>query len=459
MMCTRKRFVKNTVTRTAAFCAPLSGSTLLLKSACRSTCALSSVWRGHFVQRRGVTLAARALSPPQAAKSARATPSASLVAPSITAIASTGAGVLVLGFIVFVHECGHYLAARWQNIRVKNFSIGFGPKLFSFTPKHSETEFSIRLLPLGGYVAFPEHVVEDEESGEQKVLDDENMLQNRPILDRAVVISAGVIANLILAWSAVFTSTAVIGVPTYMYAAGVRVENVVDAGGAAARAGIRAGDVIVAVNGKAVGASLESASHVAAQIRNSKGQALHLGVLREQQSVQIRVEPKCCLPDGSSVMGVQLNALAAVKRERPANVVQTVRSSNREFWRLCRQTWQGLVSTVGNFEESSKNLSGPIGVVSMGAQLARNDSWALLTFCAVISINLAVINALPLPALDGGQMVLLVVEGLKGSPVSLRVQEAINRSALLLLLAFSGALFVGDLERLHVLGAIQQLFG
>ncbi|CAN8068540.1 unnamed protein product [Agarophyton chilense] len=290
------------------------------------------------------------------------------------------------------------------------------------------------------------------------VSDDADMLQNRPLLDRAIVISAGVVANLVLAWSSIFASMSLLGVPLYSFERGVKIEKVVDANGAAAAAGIQAGDIIVGVDGKQLLDSVDSSAQVAEYIRTSNGRDILFGIERNNSTIQVLVTPKCCTRDGSSLMGVQLNSRITMQRNHNASLLNVVRSTNNEFTRLCTQTWNGLRATVSNFEQSSKNLSGPIGVVSIGAQLAREDAAALFTFCAVISINLAVINALPLPALDGGQMVLLAVEFVRGTPVSLRIQDAINRTALLLFLAFSGVLVVGDLERLNIVAALQQLF-
>lgn len=388
----------------------------------------------------------------------RQSPTASLLG-SLTSIASTGAGIFLLGFIIFVHESGHFLAARLQGIRVKNFSIGFGPRIFNFSPAKSETEFTIRLLPLGGYVAFPEHTTIDEESGEATVSDDPDMLQNRPLLDRALVISAGVIANVILAWTCIFASVSSVGLPTYSFNPGVTIANVVDVNGAGAKAGVKAGDVILQVDGRDVAQSLDNASVVAEKIRTSGGRPIDFRILRDEQEFNMRIRPRCCTPEGNAAMGVQLVPNATVTRIRPPTVLKSIQTTNKEFSRLSAQTWNGLSSIVSNFQRSSQQLSGPIGVVSMGADLARNDTAALLTFCAVISINLALINSLPLPALDGGQMTFLLIEALRGAPVSLRVQDAINRTALLLFLAFSGVLFFGDLEKLNILSAINKLFG
>lgn len=381
-----------------------------------------------------------------------------MVLPTLTSLASTGAGIFLLGFIIFIHESGHFLAARWQNIRVKNFSIGFGPKLVSFTPKESETEFTMRMLPLGGYVAFPEHTNITEE-GEIEIDEDPDLLQNRPVMDRALVISAGVIANVILAWASIFASVSFVGLPSYVAQEGVNIAAVVDKAGPAALAGFQEGDIIRSVNGREVPKSLQSAAGVAEQIRTSNGNWMEFSVERNSERLSVRVRPRCCAADGSSAMGVQLVPNAIIQRIKPQRPVQAIQTTNSEFWRLSRQTWMGLTSLVGNVRSGSQQLSGPVGVVSMGAELARNDTGALLMFCAVISINLALINSLPLPALDGGQMTFLMIEALRGSPLPMRLQDTINRTALLLFLAFSGVLFFGDLEKLNIAGAIQQLFG
>jgi len=383
------------------------------------------------------------------------TPETLLIAASssLVKLTSTATGLGVLAFIVVVHEAGHFLAARLQGIRVKDFSIGFGPQLLSFKPKNSETQFTLRLLPLGGYVAFPEHTQIDEETGEESESTDPNLLQNRPILDRAIVISAGVIANIMLAYFTIFASVNVIGVPSFQYQPGV-VMTQIDPNGAASQFGLQKGDVIVSVDGTALEAVPDSASKLAAKIRSSQGNPLQFEVLRggsgEEKKVLVKdVRAKCCSPSGDSMLGVQLSANAKLQRVHPESVYQSVQLSSREFGRLLDQTVGGLLSLIKNSNgQGTQNLSGPVGVISIGADLARNDQAGLLTFIAVISMNLAVINALPLPALDGGQMAFILVEAVRGEPVSMKVQEKINRVALLFFLLLSGSLLFGDLEKL-----------
>lgn len=367
---------------------------------------------------------------------------------SLSSVASTSAGIFVLGFIIFVHETGHFLAARLQNIKVDNFSIGFGPTLFEFKPKESDTVFTIRALPLGGYVAFPEHVTYDEETKTEIVNEDPDLLQNRPLLDRAIVISAGVVANIILAWASIFVSVSTVGVPQYNFSPGVIIADLVDQSGPGAKAGLHSGDIILKVDGEPVKSSLDNAGIVADKIRTSKGAPIDFHLLRDGREFDLKVRPKCCTPEGGSAMGVQLVPNVSIARVRPPTALSTITTTNAEVKRLSDQTIKGLTSLFSNFQQSARNLSGPIGVVSIGADLARNDAASLLTFCAVISINLALINSLPLPALDGGQMVFLIIEGLRGSPVSLQLQNTVNRTALLLFLAFSGVLFFGDITKL-----------
>lgn len=182
-------------------------------------------------------------------------------------------------------------------------------------------------------------------------------------------------------------------------------------------------------------------------------------VAEVETTIRVQVEPQCCTPDGDSVLGVQLSARANISRQKPVGLDNSIYVTNKEFSRLFKGTLSGLGGIVTNFSENSKNMAGPIGVVTMGAELAKNDKAALLTFAADISMNLAIINSLPLPALDGGQMFFLLAEAARGTPVSTRFQEAVNRTALLMFLAFSGVVLFGDLEKLNLLQSLQQLFG
>jgi membrane-associated protease RseP (regulator of RpoE activity) len=298
----------------------------------------------------------------------RAPPTAALpaivagVAASAANIAPVGVSIAILGSVITWHEFGHLQAAKLQGIRVKNFSIGFGPTLFEREGKDGTT-YTLRLLPLGGFVAFPDNKMVDEETGEvtEALDDDPDLLQNRPLLDRAIVISAGVIANLVMAYAALLISTGVVGSTVFNMSPGVVIASVVDAGGPAAKANIQPGDVVLAVDGKSVESSLESATTVAGKIRSSGGRTMSFHILRDGKEFDKRVNPNV-LANGDSVVGVQLVPNGKPSRERPSSVPMALRRTNEDFVRIWRQTWSGMKSIVTNFGESSRNLSGPIGM-------------------------------------------------------------------------------------------------
>jgi len=215
----------------------------------------------------------------------------------------------------------------------------------------------------------------------------------------------------------------------------------------------------LSIDGETVQGGPGSAGDVASLIRTSEGRTIVMEMQRGEEVLNLDVKPKCCSPSGESLLGVQLQPRADVFRLRTTDLDKTISITAGEFMRVTNRTTSGLKDIVTNFGENAKNVSGPIGVVSMGADLARNDQASLLAFCAAISMNLAIVNSLPLPALDGGQMVFLIAEALKGSPVSTRWQEAVNRTALLMFLTFSGFLLFGDIAKLNLMKSLQQLFG
>ena len=170
------------------------------------------------------------------------------------------ASLTVLGFLILFHETGHFLAARLQGIRVNGFSIGFGPALIK--KEIQGIDFALRALPLGGFVSFPD---DDDSSGFSP--NDPNLLKNRPIIQRLFVISAGVLANLLIAWIVIFSQAAFIGVPSQPEQ-GVLIVNVQE-NEAAYEAGLSAGDTVLSVNGQKLGQGQEAVQSLVNKIKNS----------------------------------------------------------------------------------------------------------------------------------------------------------------------------------------------
>jgi len=358
------------------------------------------------------------------------------------------AAISVVLLLIVVHEFGHFAAARLQKIRVNRFSIGFGPTLLKY--QGSETEYAIRAFPLGGYVGFP-----DDDPDSPIPPDDPNLLRNRPVLDRAIVISAGVIANLIFAYFLLVGQATTIGFQDISYQAGVLVPQVLaESDSAAAKAGVKAGDIILKINDLELGASAESLNTLRRTIQDSPKQSLKLTIDRDQEIIALNLKPEIG-QDGKGKIGVMLAPNGDVVRRRAGNIVEAFTTGATEFQRIIQLTVEGFWQLISNFSENAKQVAGPVAIVAVGAELARNDLGNLFQFGALISINLAIINILPLPALDGGQLAFLTVEGLTGKPLPSKLQDGIMQTGLVLLLSLGVFIIVRDTVNLEV---FQELF-
>ena len=358
------------------------------------------------------------------------------------------AALLALGLLVVIHEAGHFLAAVGQGIRVNGFSVGFGPALLK--REHNGVTYALRLLPLGGFVSFPD---DDDDSTIPE--DDPDLLRNRPIPQRVLVISAGVLANLLLAWVVLVGQSALVGIPAAPEP-GVMVV-AVQPGQAAAKAGLQAGDRILSINGEPLGKGQSAVRGMVEQIQAQPGTTLELVSRSRDPDSGIR---KLALTpadqDGQGRIGAQLQPNLSDNLQRATNPLEAIAYGSSQFTGLIKNTVVGYSGLITNFGQTAQQVSGPVKIVEMGAQLSRQGGGGLVLFTALISINLAVLNALPLPLLDGGQLVLLLAEGVRGRPLPERFQMAVMQSGLLLLLGLSVVLIVRDTTQLPL---VQQLIG
>ena len=353
------------------------------------------------------------------------------------------AAIAVLAFLIVVHEAGHFFAATLQGIRVNGFSIGFGPALLK--RQRRGVTYAIRLLPLGGFVSFPD---DDEDSAIPA--DDPDLMRNRPISQRALVISAGVLANLLLALVVLFGQTALVGLPAEPDPGVLIID--VQKGGAADLAGLRPGDKILAIGGEQLGIGQAGVQAMVEEIKAAPGDVLTINRQRDQSEQIISLQP--LNEGGAGRIGAQLQANVN-GRSRPANgPVEVITHSVSEFRQLLQQTLMGYGGLIRDFRGHAGQLSGPVKIVEIGAQLSEQGGSGLVFFMALISINLAVLNAFPVPLLDGGQMFLLMLEGLRGRPVPERWQLAYLQSGFLLIVGLTVVLIVRDTSQLPL---VQQL--
>jgi len=347
------------------------------------------------------------------------------------------AAIAVLAILIVVHELGHFGAARLQGIKVSKFSIGFGPVLAKYDGK--ETEYAIRAFPLGGYVGFP-----DDDPDSDIPDDDPDLLRNRPIFDRAIVISAGVIANLIFAYFLLVGQASMVGIQDVNYQPGVLIPQILEEGESPAQiAGIETGDIILAIEDLNLPASEDAISLLTHKIKESANQTLNFTVKRNDETLTIPITPELG-SNGKGKIGVMLAPNGEFLRRKPDNVIEAFSVGASQFQRYTNLTVQGFVQLITNFQENANQVAGPVAIVAVGAQLAKSDLGNLFQFGALISINLAIINILPLPALDGGQLAFLAVEGIFGKPLPNKLQEGIMQTGLVLLLGLGVFLILRD---------------
>ncbi len=351
--------------------------------------------------------------------------------------------ILLLALLIFVHELGHFLAARLQGIYANRFSIGFGPILWKYQGK--QTEYALRALPLGGFVGFPD---DDPDSDIPK--NDPNLLRNRPVMDRAIVISAGVIANLLFAYFVLVSQVGLVGIPTLNFEPGVKIAPVM-ADSPAAQAGLQEQDLVLQVNDVKLPAQRESLDLLKTEIGRNPGQVVTLQIQRDGQPQTLKVTPRTeKTPQGQEVgrIGVGLASNGTPFYQRPDGISQIFNEATNRFQLITVQTVKGFGQLITNFSGTANQVAGPVAIVSEGAKLAKADPTNLFTFAALISINLAVINILPLPALDGGQLVFLIIEAIFRRPVSKRVQESFMQTGLVLMLGLGVFLIIRDTANL-----------
>ncbi|GCE64414.1 RIP metalloprotease RseP [cyanobiont of Ornithocercus magnificus] len=353
------------------------------------------------------------------------------------------AALVTLALLIVVHEAGHFLAARMQGIHVSGFSVGFGPAILS-TQRQGVT-YALRLLPLGGFVSFP-----DDDETSDIPFNDPDLLRNRPVPQRIFVIVAGVLANLLLAWLVILGQAVLAGLPTNPDP-GVLVV-AVQPGSAADKAGLRTGDQLLSINGQLLGSGQEAVRTMVERIRTAPGVSLNLETQRNGERSTLYAQPS--EQQGQGWIGAQLQANISVRTRPVHNPLEAISYTNGQIGVLLQRTLNGYLGLITNFRNTVGQVGGPVKIVEMGAQLSQQGPSGLILFTALISVNLAVLNAMPLPLLDGGQLLLLLIESLRGKPIPEKLQLAFLQSGFLLIVGLSVILIVRDTSQLR---AVQQL--
>lgn len=370
------------------------------------------------------------------------------------------AAVIVLGGLIFFHELGHFLVARALGMGVSTFSLGFGPKLLTWRP--GKTEYALSLVPLGGYVAL---VGENEGDGNNDLPDGfthEESFSSRPAWQRLLVVAAGPVFNILLAWLLCW-------IMAYGWGMGVLLPHVgkVDANSPAAVAGVRPGDTILRVNG----APVQEWQDMAEAIGNSGGAPLQLMISRprtatengigvtnlsgvvskDAQVLQLTVKPalsvrKTIFGEQEKAWLVGITASGNVRRVE-LGFFAAAGEGLTQTGRLLDLTWQSFVKLAQRVIPADQ-VGGPIMIAQMVGQQAEQGLAGLLGLAALISINLGVLNLLPIPVLDGGQLLFFLLEIIFRRPVPVPVQTWAMRFGVALLAALMIFATYNDIMRL-----------
>lgn len=345
--------------------------------------------------------------------------------------------LIVLGVLVFVHEFGHYIVARFCGVQVQTFSLGFGPRLFS--RKWGPTEYCISIIPLGGYVRLLGDDPKEEISPEER---DRSFL-TQSVKKKIAIVVAGPLFNLLLALF-IFVGVFMTGVPSLTSEVGE-----VQPSSAAGEAGMQPGDRIVEIEGK----SINQWEEIRETLQMNGGKELQFVVEREGQRVNLKITPMLketqdVLGDSHQLwlIGILPKGTHTIKQYDPLTAAMM---GAERTWEMISLNVTGIFRLIQG-RISSDSIGGPILIAQMAGQQANEGILNVVLFIAILSINLGIINLFPIPILDGGHLLFFIIEGIMGHPLSLKTREIASQVGLFIIISLMVFAFYNDIMRLFI---------
>jgi regulator of sigma E protease len=338
-----------------------------------------------------------------------------------------------LGILIVIHELGHFLLAKKTGVGVLTFSIGFGPKLMR--KKLGETEYAISVLPFGGYVKM----VGEDPDEEVKETDLHRSFSHQGLAKRTAIVFAGPAFNLLLAVGIFIWIFLSYGVPVLTTRVGG-----VEPDSPAAQAGLQKGDRIVAINDQAI----QTWEELSRRVKESRGKSLSLRVQRDNREVEITVQPiqretRNIFGERQEVWAIGIASEPTIEKSNPELAVGQAFYKTGEYSILTLVALYKMV--IGDI--SPKNLGGPLLIAQMAGQQAREGLASFFFFLAVLSVNLGVLNLLPIPVLDGGHLLFFLLEWILGRPLQLKHREKAQQIGVFILILVMIYAFYNDIAR------------
>ncbi len=344
--------------------------------------------------------------------------------------------IVVLGVLIFFHEFGHFLIAKLCNVKVLKFSLGFGPKVIG--KKMGETEYVISAFPLGGFVKML-----GEENDEQIIPEDSHRsFSKQPVLTRIAIAAAGPMFNFLLAFILFSGIFLISGYPIMIAEVGqVRPDSPAD------KSGILKGDIIEYIDGK----KINKWGDIKKFIEKSLNKDLNMEIIRGDKRISTMVSPKEEIVKnifGEEIKSALIGIVASGNiKELKLGPLRALKESGKKTWEITALT---VLTVVKLFQGviPLKTLGGPIMIGQLTGEIAKQNLSYLLPFMAVISINLAILNLLPVPVLDGGLILLFLIEIVIRKPLSIKKREMAQKIGLFLLILLMAIVFYNDLVRI-----------
>ncbi len=333
------------------------------------------------------------------------------------------ATIIVFGLVIFIHEFGHFAVAKLSGIKVNEFSLGMGPRVFGF--KKGETDYSLRALPIGGFVAMEG---EDEES------DEENAFNKAPVQSRIAVVVAGAVMNLVLGFVVLVFLT------SQQSAITSRTISMFHDGATTQQSGLQVDDEIIAVNGR----RCYVANDLIYEFARTQNGVADLTVRRNGEIVKLNDVEFETYTDEDGIKQMVIDFYVYPQEKTFSSVIN---EAAKWTVSLARMVFLSLVDLVtGNV--AINQMSGPVGIVTVISEAASLGLKNVLMILAMITINLGIFNLVPFPALDGGRLLFLLIELLRGKPINQKYEIIVNTAGMFMLLTFMAFVTFSDITRL-----------
>ena len=346
--------------------------------------------------------------------------------------------IIVLGVLIFFHEFGHFIIARLFGVGVEKFSLGFGPRVFGKTI--GLTDYRISAIPLGGYVKMVGEEPDAELPPEKIPLS----FTHKHAVKRICIVAAGPIFNYLLAIIIFFGFFQIYGIRVLEPVVGT-----IEKGSPAEVSGLKANDRIIEISGERV----QKWDDMAGIIQQSRGNAIELTIIRDGSIHELKTTP--VINQSKNLFGedvdryiIGITASGEVV-EKELNPFQALSESLVHTWSISVLMVKGVYKLIKG-DISADNLGGPIMIAQMAGDQAKEGAENLIYFIAFISINLAILNFLPIPVLDGGHILFFSIEALRGKPLSLRAREMAQQGGMFILILLMMFVIYNDIMRLNM---------